>query len=200
MPRLLEEHHDVIIIDLDSDPEYALELVESIGANGTATVMVYSAKPDPDLLVRCMRSGAREFLTLPLELDVVAESLGRAAARKPVVRITTTVRQKKVNGKLLAFMGAKGGAGVTTVATNFAVALAQDPSQKTLLIDLDLPLGDAALNLGIISEFSTIDALPGAGPAGWKLSVRVADGAQFGIIGACGAGPLRAVPGDGRGD
>jgi pilus assembly protein CpaE len=134
MPRLLEEHHDVIIIDLDSDPEFALELVESIGANGTATVM------------------------LPLELDVVAESLGRAAARKPVVRITT-VRQKKVNGKLLAFMGSKGGAGVTTVATNFAVALAQHPSQKTLLIDLDLPLGDAALNLGIISEYSTIDAL-----------------------------------------
>jgi pilus assembly protein CpaE len=158
MPRLLEEHHDVIIIDLDSDPEFALELVESIGANGTATVMVYSAKADPDLLVRCMRSGAREFLTLPLELDVVAESLGRAAARKPVVRITT-VRQKKVNGKLLAFMGSKGGAGVTTVATNFAVALAQHPSQKTLLIDLDLPLGDAALNLGIISEYSTIDAL-----------------------------------------
>ena len=32
VPRLLEQHHDVIIIDLDSDPEYALELVESIGA------------------------------------------------------------------------------------------------------------------------------------------------------------------------
>ena len=62
---MLEQHHDVIIIDLDSDPEYALELVESIGANGAATVMVYSAKSDPDLLVRCMRAGAREFLTLP---------------------------------------------------------------------------------------------------------------------------------------
>jgi pilus assembly protein CpaE len=158
VPRLLEQHHDVIIIDLDSDPEYALELVESIGSNGTATVMVYSAKADPDLLVRCMRAGAREFLTLPLELDVVGESLVRAAARKPVVR-TTTVQRKKVNGKLLAFMGSKGGAGVTTLATNFAVALAQHPSQKTLLIDLDLPLGDAALNLGIISEYSTINAL-----------------------------------------
>jgi pilus assembly protein CpaE len=158
MPRLLEQHHDVIIIDLDSDPEYALDLVESIGSNGTATVMVYSAKADPDLLVRCMRAGAREFLTIPLELDVVGESLGRASARKPVVRITT-VRHRKVNGKLLAFMGSKGGAGVTTVATNFAVALAQHPTQKTLLIDLDLPLGDAALNLGIISEYSTINAL-----------------------------------------
>jgi pilus assembly protein CpaE len=39
------------------------------------------------------------------------------------------------------------------------VALAQDPNQKTLLIDLDLPLGDAALNLGIVAEYSTINAL-----------------------------------------
>jgi pilus assembly protein CpaE len=56
-------------------------------------------------------------------------------------------------------MGAKGGTGVTTLACNFAVALARDPDQNTLLIDLDLPFGDAALNLGIITEFSTIDAL-----------------------------------------
>jgi pilus assembly protein CpaE len=158
VPRLLEQHNDVIIIDLDSDPEYALDLVESIGAGGPATVMVYSAKPDPEMLVRCMRAGAREFLTLPLELDILSESLARAGARKPVVRVVPIAR-KKTNGKLLVFMGAKGGAGVTTVACNFAVALAQEPNQKTLLIDLDLPFGDAALNLGIIAEFSTIDAL-----------------------------------------
>ena len=59
-------------------------------------------------------------------------------------------------------MGAKGGAGATTLACNFAVALAKESGQKTLLIDLDLPLGDAALNLGIVAEFSTIDALQAA--------------------------------------
>jgi pilus assembly protein CpaE len=59
----------------------------------------------------------------------------------------------------MAFMGAKGGAGATMLACNFAVALAQESGKKTLLIDLDLPLGDAALNLGIVAEFSAIDAL-----------------------------------------
>ena len=59
----------------------------------------------------------------------------------------------------MAFMGAKGGTGVTTLACNFAVALAQEPGESTLLIDLDIPLGDAALNLGIIAEYSTINAL-----------------------------------------
>jgi len=153
VPRLLEQRYDVIVIDLDSNPEYALELVESIGANGVATVMVYSAKADPDLLVRCMRAGAREFLTLPFAPSTMAEAMVRASARRP------TTRPKKAGGKLLVFFGAKGGAGVTTLACNFAVALAQDPSQSTLLIDLDLPLGDAALNLGLTAEYSTVSAL-----------------------------------------
>ena len=155
VPRMLEQDYDVILIDLGSDPEYALELVENLCANGMGTVMVYSDTADPELLVRCMRAGAREFLTLPFERGVMDEALVRAAARRP---LTKSVK-KKTAGRLLAFMGAKGGAGVTTLATNFAVALALESGESTLLIDLDLPLGDAALNLGIVPEFSAIDAL-----------------------------------------
>jgi pilus assembly protein CpaE len=154
VPKLLEQHYDVVIMDLDSNPEFALELVESICANSQATVMVYSSKPDSEMLVRCMRAGAREFLTLPFAQSTMAEALVRAAARRPAARAP-----KKAVGKLLVFLGAKGGAGVTTLACNFAVALAQESGQSTLLIDLDLPLGDAALNLGIVAEYSTVNAL-----------------------------------------
>jgi pilus assembly protein CpaE len=59
----------------------------------------------------------------------------------------------------MAFIGAKGGSGVTTVASNFAVALAQESGQSTLLIDLNLPLGDVALELGISAQYSTANAL-----------------------------------------
>jgi pilus assembly protein CpaE len=48
---------------------------------------------------------------------------------------------------------------VTTLACNFAVALAMNSAENTILIDLDLPLGDVALNLGIVTEFSTVNAL-----------------------------------------
>jgi Flp pilus assembly CpaE family ATPase len=157
VPRLLEQHYDVIIIDLDSHPEYALELVESICANGTATVMVYSVKADSELLVRCMRAGAREFLTLPFAQSTMAEALVRASARRPATRAP-----KKASGRLLVFLGAKGGDGATTLACNFAVSMAQESGQSTLLIDLDLPLGDAALNLGVVAEYSTINALQNA--------------------------------------
>jgi Flp pilus assembly CpaE family ATPase len=157
VPRLLENNYDVIIIDLDSHPEYALELVESICAKGAATVMVYSVKADSELLVRCMRAGAREFLTLPFAQSTMAEALVRASARRPA-----THTPKKTGGKLMVFLGAKGGDGVTTLACNFAVSMAQESSQSTLLIDLDLPLGDAALNLGVQAEYSTINALQNA--------------------------------------
>jgi len=154
---LIEPQYDVVVIDLESDPECALDLVESICGNSSATVMVYTSRTDPDLVVRCMRAGARELLTLPLAQNIVAEALVRAAARRPLTR-----KAKKTRGKLMVFLGAKGGTGVTTLACNMAVALAQEEGQKTLLIDLDLPLGDAGLSLGIVSEFSTVNALQAA--------------------------------------
>ena len=154
---LIEPQYDVVLIDLESDPECALDLVENICGNSSASVMVYTSRTDPDLLVRCMRAGARELLTLPFAQNVMAEALVRAAARRPLAR-----KAKKARGKLLVFLGAKGGAGVTTLACNMSVALAQDQAQKTVLIDLDLPLGDAALSLGIVSEFSTVNALQSA--------------------------------------
>src|SRR6185312_17444938 len=55
--------------------------------------------------------------------------------------------------------GAKGGSGVSTIAGNFAVALARESGHSTLLLDLDLPLGGAALDLGITCQYSTINAL-----------------------------------------
>jgi len=159
VPRLLEQYHDIIIIDLDSSPEYALKLVESIYANDSATVMVYSAKADREMVVRCMRAGAREYLTMPVEQGTMSEALDRAAgSTRPRARA-----EKRAQGKMLVFLGAKGGSGVTTIACNFAVALAQESGQSTLLVDLGLPMGDAALNLGIVAEYSTDNALLDSG-------------------------------------
>ena len=152
--QLLTYNYDVIIVALDSDPEYALDLVECICGYTSVTVMIYSAAANSDLLVRCMRAGAREFLTQPIASSTMTEALARASVRRP-----PAAKPKKTGGKLIVFLGAKGGSGVTTLACNFAVSLAQESQQSTVLIDLDLPLGDAGLNLGISSEFSTVNAL-----------------------------------------
>ena len=81
----------------------------------------------------------------------------------PPFGVRTTARApKKALGKLFIFAGAKGGSGVTTIAANFAIMLAQESQQNTLLLDLDLPLGVAALDLGINTQFSTANALQNA--------------------------------------
>ncbi|MFL6416616.1 MAG: CpaE family protein [Bryobacteraceae bacterium] len=157
---ITEGDHDAVVIDLDPDPERALDVVENIcGTNPGLTVMVYSGQSDHDLLVRCMRAGAREFLTEPLAPNAVAEALVRASARRDEVRRP----KKRITGKLFVFVGAKGGSGVTTVASNFAVALARHCGGKAGLVDLDLALGDAALTLGLSPKFSIVDGLQEAG-------------------------------------
>jgi pilus assembly protein CpaE len=154
VPQMLTRDFDVVIVDVDSDPDYALNLVTSICINGLATVIVYSEKADQDLLLKSMRAGAREFLTLPLDTGSMAEALGRASSLRLAIR-----PEKRVDGRLLVFLSAKGGSGVTTLACNSAVCLAQESGLKTLLIDLNLPLGDAAINLGIKARHSVVDAL-----------------------------------------
>lgn len=149
---LLNAGCDVIMIELDSNPEHALDLIEAICAHSQATVMVCATQADPEMLVRCMRAGAREFLTAPIVQSTIAEALVRAAVRRPSVR-------KKTGGKLLVFASAKGGSGVTTVASNFALTLARESGASTVLIDLDLPLGNVAIDLGITAQFSTINAI-----------------------------------------
>jgi pilus assembly protein CpaE len=155
LAEIIEADYDVVIVDLDPDPELALDVVETLcGQDNSITVMVYSARGDSELLVRCMRAGVREFLTEPVLPGTVGEALVRASVRRDEVR-----RHKKATGKLLVFVGAKGGSGATTVASNFAVALAKQSGGKVALLDLDLQLGDAALTLGVATKFTALDAL-----------------------------------------
>jgi pilus assembly protein CpaE len=154
LPRMLEKHYDAVLIGLDSDPEYAFDIVESICANSGTIVMVYSAQTNLEQAIRFMRAGAREFLTLPLLRADVIGALARVSIRR-----SASPHGKRTSRKFFVFLGAKGGCGVTTIAANFAVALAQESGQRTLLIDLGLPLGDAAINLGMVTQYSTAHAL-----------------------------------------
>jgi pilus assembly protein CpaE len=118
---------------LDSNPEFALELVERICSSGSTTVMVYSEQADLHLAVRFMRVGAREFLTLPLSRDDIGGALARVSIRQPAER-----EDEQAAGRLFVFIGTKGGCGVTTLAANFALS--------------------AAINLGMVAEYSTANA------------------------------------------
>src|ERR1035437_7984772 len=76
--------------------------------------------------------------------DAILEQLGNA-----VVRLGSRRKEKRdqSHAQLLAFMGAKGGCGTTTMATQLGALLAGSFSRKALLLDLHPDFGDAALYL-----------------------------------------------------
>jgi pilus assembly protein CpaE len=57
------------------------------------------------------------------------------------------------------FLGAKGGAGTTTVAVNCAVELARQTKRPTVIVDLKSCLGEVALFLGVRPRFTVLDAI-----------------------------------------
>jgi pilus assembly protein CpaE len=120
-------------------------------------VIACSARNAADVIIRAMRAGAREFLAAPITAATIGEAFSRASARHP------SVAMERSMGQLLAFQGAKGGAGVTTFATNFAVALARKDAGNVALIDLHPQLGEVALSLGLAPQFSVSDALGNVG-------------------------------------
>jgi len=142
--KVLQSPYDVVLVNADCDQQLTLDLAANLADNSRTELMVYSSRPDMQLVIQLMHAGVREILTAPLDPAEVTAAIERVAER-----IASAHRESRGNGRLFVFMGCKGGCGVTTVAANFALALAQESEGKTLLIDLGLPLGDAATNLGI---------------------------------------------------
>jgi pilus assembly protein CpaE len=153
---ILEVECDAVIVEIDSDLDVAMDLVEAICARKPSmTVMVYSSTSNPELMSRSMRAGAREFLADGIPNSLIQDALIRAAARR-------TLQNKKVSGEAFVFWGAKGGSGVTTIATNFALALRMEAAADVALLDLNCRLGDVAVLLGLTPRFTVTEALKNA--------------------------------------
>ena len=180
LPKTLQ-HYDVVMVDVDCDPDYAFDLVEALCANGRTYVMAYSAQANMKAAVHFMRAGIREFLTLPLDTAEITAALERASAHRAAPQLDA-----KDTGSLFVFLGTKGGCGVTTLAANFALALAQESDRETLLIDLGLPLGDVAINLGMVTEYSVAAALqhPGRVDANFLSSLVVKHSSGLSVLAA----------------
>jgi pilus assembly protein CpaE len=111
-------------------------------------VIVVSATKDPELILRSMRAGAREFV---LESD--HEELRHAVRTHAKV----TVAGSEI-GQVVTIFGAKGGVGATAIAVNLAGAM-QKRSLRVCLVDLDLYLGDVLSFLDVAGTYSISDVL-----------------------------------------
>lgn len=112
-------------------------------------VVVVGGSNDIQLYRELIRNGISEYLMAPLHPMQVIEtiaSLYAAPESEPI-------------GKVFAFVGAKGGAGSSTIAHNFAWALSSQLNIASTVVDLDLPFGTAGLDFNQDPAQGVVDAL-----------------------------------------
>lgn len=137
------------IIMMGLNPEPALKLIERLSVECPTTALISAAHDtSPDLILRSMRAGAREFLRLPVSRDELKTVLDRTAEFCSV-----QVDAPKKKGRMIAVFSSKGGCGTSFIATNLAAAT----RAPTVLVDLNLQAGDLPLFLGIEPKFSIAD-------------------------------------------
>lgn len=159
--QLVDADPEIIVIDI-GESGAALQTLQVLHtALPNVRLLVTSTVTDPQLIIELMRAGVREFLPSPVTQEALLQAFNRYIAEKVRTHKHTQTRAKR--GKVYCIMSAKHGSGATTVAVNLAGIIASRSGQKTGLIDLDRPLGDAAAYLNVKPNFTVSDALA-AGP------------------------------------
>ena len=139
------------IISLGANAEPAIKLIQRLTSEcpGTAVIAV-ARETSADLILQSLRSGAREFLRLPINADELRMVFDRVQefCEKQVAD------QKKI-GQMTAVFSSKGGCGTSFIATNLAACA----SSRTVLVDLNLESGDLPLFLGLDPRRSIADLI-----------------------------------------
>ncbi len=163
---------NIIIMDInmpDMDGIQATTLITE--AVPTTAVIMMSVQNDADYLRRAMLAGARNFLTKPIGMEELYNTIRtvharnkpiaaqyEAVARMPVdARQTGQTRDRQGHaGHIIAVYSPQGGVGTTTIATSLASGLMKE-GIKVLLVDADLQFGDVRAVLNLQSQTTMVD-------------------------------------------
>ena len=155
---------DVAVLVHEGDTEPREELAQLREHTGAPVVLATTA-PSSGLVRWALDAGIADVLPLPA---------GRESVLFVIEKAAQTARQAEHggDGRVVTVFSPKGGSGKSVVSTNLAVAAATHAGKKTLLIDLDLQFGDAAIMLGLAPD-NTVRELLGTPTAldGEKLGV-----------------------------
>lgn len=136
---------DLLIFELANDTENEFQHIQSLlNSDMVAEVFLISENSDPAVLMRAIKTGAKEFFTLPLKEEEVKQALKEF--KKKIKR--ADCKNSPEIGQIITVIGSKGGIGTTTVAVNLAVNLAKIKSvQSVALIDMNIMFGEIPLFL-----------------------------------------------------
>lgn len=153
--RRLKDQCDLIIFEVASEIDKEFQLVrEMLNSGEVGEVFFVSDHADQAVLRKAIRVGAREFFSQPIADEEIVEALEKLKEKK---MLGVTKDSLKI-GKIINVIGSKGGVGVTTVAVNLAVSLAQKKSiQSVALIDMNMLFGDIPLFLNMEPKYNWSD-------------------------------------------
>ncbi len=162
LARALAEapHELLVVIGPDVELALALQFAEDWRMQRPELGIVLTRRRvDVGLLGQALRSGVREVVN-PDDLTTLADACRRSidiSRRTLGLSLTSADRN---SGRIVTVFAAKGGCGKTTVATNLAVALAENGRRRVCLVDLDLAFGDVAIAMQLLPTHTISDAVP----------------------------------------
>lgn len=164
---------DIILTDInmpDMDGITATRLITE-AVPQTAVIMM-SVQNDTDYLRKAMLAGARNFLSKPIDMDELYNTIrtvykGHEPMRRQVQRLEQAPEIAHTSGRegggdgdraghIIVVYSAQGGAGTTTIAVNLASGLMKE-DVKVLLVDVDLQFGDIDVFLNLQAQSTIVD-------------------------------------------
>jgi pilus assembly protein CpaE len=143
---------DVVVLDIRDQDRVPAGLAQLKKEHPATGIVIVARTFEPSLMLDAMRASVNEYMIEPFTRADLAAAITRIAAEEHAPSACD----------VLAFVGVKGGVGVTTLAVNVATALARKAPGSVLLIDLNPAGGDAAVFLGAEPQASMLDALQNA--------------------------------------
>lgn len=132
---------DLLIIEVDDDLDALVHALERLAEHCPANtqLILVGARNDVDFYRELIARGVSDYVLAGQDASTFIRSIARLYAAHEKGRV----------GRIILFMGATGGAGSSTLAQNVAASLAATQKAKTILLDLDLAFGSAALNTNV---------------------------------------------------
>jgi len=151
-------HLDCVLHATNGSKFPATEIAAIREQSRAPVILIASGAEATGMLEQALEDGVSDVLLLPQLTHNVVFSIRKAAhARR---QLNTPLRR---SGRVITVFSPKGGTGKTVVSTNIAAALAKREGRKTLLLDLDLQFGDAAIVLGIEPDKTIYDLVVAPG-------------------------------------
>ena len=151
--------HLDVVVHATSESSFPASEIAAIREHTRAPVIVVASCEATDLLDAALDADVADVLLLPQLVENVVFTIRKTAHIK---RATSTVKRAHT-GRVVTVFSPKGGTGKTVTAANVAASLAKHLQKRTLLIDLDLQFGDAAIVLGIEPEKTIYDLVVAPG-------------------------------------